>query len=565
MPGRDLTDPEAARLLEIRLLDVDALRPKIERLTRLAKTIAGTPYAYVTLEKEDHAWTSEFEGLPESTVPREESITAFVIKVEQTIFTSDARLWVSNHPWVAGPPYLRFYCAAPIRLASGFIIGAFCVASTEVKEYDPELGARIEDLADLLADEIERLRAERRRAEAEAALIAARDAAETANRAKSEFLANMSHEIRTPLNGVVGVAAALGRTELTSAQKEMVGLIQTSSEALETILSDVLDFSRIESGRLELVVERFHLEGALRSAAALFEASARAKGLSFQVEVAHDIRGHFEGDAVRIRQVLFNLVSNAVKFTRAGGIEVTAAPVGRNDDLTRVAISVADTGIGFDETVKARLFERFEQGDGSITRQFGGSGLGLAISRALAEAMGGKLEARSRPGKGSRFTLTLPLKRVAGKTAPAAPETGDLATGPLRRVLLAEDHAVNRRVVELILATAGVDLVCVENGRQAVDAAASGVFDLILMDMQMPEMDGLSAIRAIRDHEHRMGAPRTCIWALSANALPEHLEASMAAGADGHLTKPVSAPALFEVLTGACAAQPRPGREARRA
>ncbi len=395
------------------------------------------------------------------------------------------------------------------------------------------------------------------RRQAQQALVAARDAAEAANRAKSDFLANMSHEIRTPLNGIVGVAAALGRTRLTAEQAEMVELIQTSGAALETILTDILDFSRIEAGRLKLRIERFELGGCLRSAANLFATSARDKGLTFSVGVGQGAEAMFEGDAGRIRQVLFNLLSNAVKFTREGGIEVRAAVIGETDDGAQVEISVADTGIGFDEATKARLFERFEQGDGSNTREFGGSGLGLAISRSLAEAMGGMLDAASTPGEGSRFVLSLPLKRAgAGNTMPEpAAEAPALEQAP--RVLLAEDHAVNRRVVELILDAADVELVCVENGRAAVEAARGGSFDLILMDMQMPEMDGLTAISAIRADEKRRRRPPTAIWGLSANALPEHAEASLEAGADGHLAKPVSAPALFQVLAEACAARPR--------
>jgi CheY-like chemotaxis protein len=220
----------------------------------------------------------------------------------------------------------------------------------------------------------------------------------------------------------------------------------------------------------------------------------------------------------------------------------------------RVAIRVIDTGVGFDPDIKGRLFQRFEQADSSITRRFGGSGLGLAISRSLAEAMGGELDATSEPGRGSTFTLILPLKRAAA--AKPVPDAAPAATprGQAPRVLLAEDHAVNRRGVELILASAGVDLICVENGREAVEMARRGGFDLILMDMQMPEMDGLTAIRTIRAHERKKRLPRAHIWTLSANALPVHVEASIVAGANGHLAKPISAPALLKVLTEACAA-----------
>ena len=391
------------------------------------------------------------------------------------------------------------------------------------------------------------------RKQSEVAIMRARDAAEAANRAKSEFLANMSHEIRTPLNGVMGVASALAQTSLTEAQAEMVDLIETSGQTLEAILADVLDLARVEAGRLELKVEPFDLGDCLTSAAALFRPAVEGKGLGFDVDIAPEAQGVFVGDAVRIRQVISNLLSNAVKFTSTGRLGLKASALDEAGDRTRLTLTVSDTGIGFLPEVKARLFERFQQADGSITRRYGGTGLGLAISRALAEAMGGDLQAESTPGEGATFTFTLCLERAdrSQAAAPAAPATLSHSERE-PRVLLAEDHAINRKVVELLLGPVGVDLVTVENGAEAVDAAAAGAFDLILMDMQMPVMDGLTAIRAIRQQERDRRASPTPIWGLSANALPEHIAASMAAGADGHLTKPISGAALLGVLATAC-------------
>jgi len=385
---------------------------------------------------------------------------------------------------------------------------------------------------------------------AELNLQRARDAAEAANRAKSEFLANMSHEIRTPLNGVMGVASALSRTELSGQQQEMVGLITSSAETLESLLSDVLDLARIESGRLELKAEDFDLAQSARDVAALFTASARAKGLDLIVETSPAAEGFFVGDAARIRQVLSNLVSNAVKFTAKGSVAIRLAQRPRADGAA-LSLSVSDTGIGFDAEVAERLFERFEQADGSITRRYGGTGLGLAISRSLAEAMGGQLDAVSSPGRGSTFTFELTLPRSnALRTERVAAADGEARHTDLSRlrVLLAEDHPTNRRVVELILGAAEVNLMCVENGAEAVEAWASEGFDLILMDTQMPVMDGLAATQAVRKQERLRGLPRTPIYSLTANAMPEHVRASKAAGADGHLTKPISAEALMQVV-----------------
>ncbi|HEY1072595.1 ATP-binding protein, partial [Brevundimonas sp.] len=396
------------------------------------------------------------------------------------------------------------------------------------------------------------------------ALAEARDAADAANRAKSQFLANMSHEIRTPLNGVIGVAQALARTSLDEQQREMLELIHSSSRTLQTLLSDILDLARVESGRLELGDEPFNLARATEEAAQLYAAAARDKGLQFVVEVAPEARIWVHGDAVRLKQILTNLVSNAVKFTAAGFVSLTvdAGPKG-------LRFVVQDTGIGFDAETRDRLFSRFEQADGDITRRFGGSGLGLAISRELAAMMGGDLGCESEPGGGAAFILTLPLRAAQAPVAPppATPAAPAADTQPADaerrlRILVADDHPTNRRVVELILDQAAVDLVSVEDGAQAVEACRASSFDLVLMDMQMPVMDGLTATREIRLHEVAMGMPRTPVVMLTANALPEHIVAGLEAGADRHLAKPFSIEALLAMVAELTADAPQAAERA---
>ena len=396
---------------------------------------------------------------------------------------------------------------------------------------------------------------------AETALVAALDAAEAANRAKSEFLANMSHEIRTPLNGVTGVAGILGRSALTADQREMVAVIEASARTLDALLSDVLELSRIEAGRLELVVEPFDLAAALRDTAALFEPRVLEKGLKFKTTISPAAQAQVVGDAARLRQILANLLSNAVKFTDEGRVSLNVEAESVDGDV-RLRVSVVDTGVGFDAETSKRIFNRFEQADGSSTRRFGGTGLGLAISRSLAEAMGGALSASATPGKGAVFSfeVKLPIAVSATKAdvqvaAPTKADSIDAVSGAearAPRVLLADDHPTNRKMVALILESIGVEVVCVENGAEALVAVDAAPFDLILMDMQMPVMDGLTAIRAIRAKEGR-GGDRTPILSLTANALPEHAEASLKAGADGHLTKPIGATDLIAAVSAASA------------
>ncbi|MEW5686976.1 MAG: PAS domain-containing protein [Pseudomonadota bacterium] len=385
------------------------------------------------------------------------------------------------------------------------------------------------------------------RREAAMALKAALAEAEAANRAKSEFLANMSHEIRTPLNGIVAGADMLARCDLDPRAGELVEIIASSGATLERLLSDILDLARIEAGRIDIEATDFHLGELVRSAAALARLQADEKGVAVRIEVRPEADRAFSGDPYRIRQVLTNLLSNAVKFTERGEVGIAA------EVLTggRVRVSVSDTGIGFRPEMKEQLFGRFQQADGSITRRFGGTGLGMTISRELCALMGGTLDAEGQEGRGARFWFELPLVACAGVTTAEAAPCAEAPDRPLR-VLLADDHPTNRKVIELMLEGLA-EIVSVENGAEALMAMGTDIFDVVLMDMQMPVMDGLEATRRIRETEAAAGRPPTPLIMLTANALPEHVAASLAAGADRHLEKPVTFGELVEAMNEALA------------
>jgi signal transduction histidine kinase/ActR/RegA family two-component response regulator len=381
-------------------------------------------------------------------------------------------------------------------------------------------------------------------------------AAEAANEAKSSFLATMSHEIRTPLNGVLGMAQAMAADHLSPLQQDRLDVIRQSGEALLAILNDVLDLSKIEAGRFELEAVEFDLGDLMKGAHSAFTALANKKGLSFDLTIETPAKGVYLGDPTRVRQILYNLISNALKFTEHGEVRVTAAQVMTPGAGAALALMVSDTGVGIAPERLSALFEKFTQADASTTRRYGGTGLGLSICRELAHLMGGEISTQSALGEGSTFAVKLPLAKVGEALAPQfalppAPSPQSEASLPGLRVLAAEDNTVNQLVLKTLLHQIGVEPLVVDDGQQALEAWKNSTWDVILMDMQMPVMDGLAATSAIREAEAAMGRPRTPIIALTANAMSHQIQQCRAAGMDGHVAKPIEAARLFAALEAA--------------
>jgi signal transduction histidine kinase/AmiR/NasT family two-component response regulator len=531
-------DNEKQRLAALdsyRVLDTEP-EMGFDDLTAVAAATCNTPIALVSLIDAKRQWFKSHCGLAVAETPREYAFCTHAILGSETFVVPDATLdpRFQDNPLTIGEPHVRFYAGVPLINPEGFALGTLCVIDHVPRE-----------LTSLQLNILLRLG---RQVVSQLELRRARDLAESAVAAKTRFLASMSHEVRTPLNGLLGVTQLLAESSLNSGQRELVQIAQRSGEHLLSVVNDILEFSRLDAGGLKLELASFNLKEAVNDVLAITTANAKRKGIQLQLEWQSLASPHRQGDVQRVRQVLFNLVANAIKFTAQGSVTLRVS-----DDMAAPAIKLAviDTGIGIAPDVIPKLFNRFTQADSSTTRQFGGTGLGLAITRRLVELMGGQVGVDSELGKGSCFWCSIPLPIIAGELD--APTASKVNEKPVycdlhgRSVLVAEDDAVNLMILMRQLQRHNCVVTDVGTGSAAVELCKQRPFDLILMDGMMPEMDGYEATRQIRALPQAW-ASRVPIIALTASAMDGDREECFLAGMTDYVSKPINLQAFNAAL-----------------
>ncbi|MFN8391934.1 MAG: response regulator [Bdellovibrionota bacterium] len=548
-------------LLKFQILDTPD-EEAYDGITSLLAELCNVPIALISLVDENRQWFKSKQGLEVNETPRDISFCRNVVENESPLIVPDTLLdpRFVNNPFVTGSPHIRFYAGMPIVTSKGFVLGSLCVldrkprtltegqikslkvlsaqvmAQIELRylmQLEKENSTRIESQNELLAQQTREL-------------LAARDAAIESTRTKSKFLALVSHEIRTPLNSVIGLSELLLEEDLGMKERSFIERIQRSGEILLETVNDILDLSKIESGKMLVEEQTFDLRQLLTDAADVARPRADAKHLALKIDLEDTSAHPFVGDSHKIRQIVLNFLSNAIKFTAHGSVTVRSETVSRSGLGSLVRISVTDTGMGIPQNQIESIFESFSQADGSITRRFGGTGLGLAICKQLAVLLKGRIGVQSVPDRGSTFWFELPLLAAEPvDTEPHTPSDAPVSFGSVN-VLLVEDDPTNRIVAEGFLRRYCARVRSVGNGSEALSALRDQRYDLILTDIQMPEMDGYQLAAAVRQQEGARA--HTPIIAMTGHALEGDRETCLSAGMDDYIAKPLRRAELRTLL-----------------
>ena len=518
-----------------------------ESITKLASAICKVPIALVSLIDANRQWFKSKVGIDIQETPRNISFCQYAIMGTSIFEIEDALLdeRFRDSPLVTGEQGVRFYAGVPLRNEEGFNLGTLCVIDRIPRKLDDDQKQALAMLAQMTVSLFSLRRSLKENDVLKNELVFAKNMAEQSLMAKDTFLANMSHEIRTPMNAIIGFTDLLLDTKLDSEQFECASFIKNAGENLLTIINDILDFSKIESGKLDFQEKPLDLKYTVLNVFQLLKKKIVEKKIGLNIHVHPNLPVYVNGDAVRISQVLLNLGSNAVKFTETGGVSFSAMLDSETESEYRIRFVVKDTGIGIPAEKLDSVFDRFTQASNETNRKFGGTGLGLSISKNLIELMRGSISVKSTVGQGTEFTVVIPFKKLP-ESYKALPEVKvhteyDFS---LHRLLLIEDNVANRKLAEKVLLNLGLEVISAENGMEGIELLKHQLFDIILIDLQMPVMDGYTTTAYIRNKLHL----KLPIIAMTAHSLMGEKEKCLMLGMDGYITKPFKLNELRELI-----------------